>query len=374
MKKFLALLMIFLVIPFRGGKMKEVIYVGSFDGYFYAINNDGSLRWKISTGEWIYTKPFIDKDGDIYFGADGDFLALHPDGSIKWDFSNGYYNRSSSIADSNTIYFGSNSQWLYALYKADGSVKWQRLIQRNIESPVLLTGTTLYFVTLDSYLYAYGTDGTYKWRYSTSGSSNNYSFPALGLDGTIYVGGYVSGKNILLAINPNGTLKWTYSSLNVTLNRSAVAVTNNRIYVSATPDYSSYYLVALDTNAIEQWRYLTDSRVSTTPTVGTDGTIYFGTYNGYVYALNPNGTLKWSYNTGNTIIGSAPVIGSDGTIYIGNAGDNYLYAFNPNGTLKWRYLTGGSIQAPPSIGLVQEPTLKAMAFSFNQFIQNFIRR
>jgi len=372
MKKFLALLMIFLVIPFRGGKMKEVIYVGSFDGYFYAINSDGSLRWKTSISNWIYTKPLIDTNGDIYFGADGDFLALHSDGSIKWDFYNGYYNRSSPASDSDTVYFGSDSQYLYALYKTDGSLKWQRSIGHKIRSSVLLTGTTLYFLTLDGYLYAYSTDGTYKWRYSTSGGLSNDTFPALGSDGTIYVCGNVSSKIVLLAINPDGTLKWTYSSLNVTLYRGAVGLASNRIYVGATPDYSSYYFVALDTNGIEQWRYLVDSGVETTPAIGNDGTIYFGTSNGYVYALNPNGTLKWSYNTGGTITGSAPVIGSDGTIYIGNSSGHYLYAFNPNGTLKWRYLTGGSIQAPPSIGVVQEPTFKAMAFSFNQFIQNFM--
>ncbi|MBU0698856.1 MAG: PQQ-binding-like beta-propeller repeat protein, partial [Proteobacteria bacterium] len=44
------------------------------------------------------------------------------------------------------------------------------------------------------------------------------------------------------------------------------------------------------------------------------------------------GTLKWRYKTGN-YIDSSPAIGSDGTVYVGSW-DNSLYALNPDGTLK----------------------------------------
>jgi hypothetical protein len=48
-----------------------------------------------------------------------------------------------------------------------------------------------------------------------------------------------------------------------------------------------------------------------------------------LYALNPDGTLKWSYATGNYVY-SSPAIGSDGTIYVASF-DNNLYAINDNG-------------------------------------------
>lgn len=79
------------------------------------------------------------------------------------------------------------------------------------------------------------------------------------------------------------------------------------------------------------------------PAIGADGTIYIGSGDDYFYALNPNGTLRWRYQTGGYIKGSAS-IASDGTIYIPSF-DGYLYAFNPNGTLYWRAWTGGSISA-----------------------------
>ena len=56
---------------------------------------------------------------------------------------------------------------------------------------------------------------------------------------------------------------------------------------------------------------------------------------------NP-GTLRWVFETDGTWIETSPVVGPDGVIYFGSR-NSYFYAVNPNGTLKWRYLTGDSI-------------------------------
>ena len=37
--------------------------------------------------------------------------------------------------------------------------------------------------------------------------------------------------------------------------------------------------------------------IFSTPAIGRDGTIFFGAANGKFYALNPDGSLKWSYTT-----------------------------------------------------------------------------
>uniref|UniRef100_UPI002AA8F7DD chitobiase/beta-hexosaminidase C-terminal domain-containing protein n=1 Tax=uncultured Methanobacterium sp. TaxID=176306 RepID=UPI002AA8F7DD len=57
------------------------------------------------------------------------------------------------------------------------------------------------------------------------------------------------------------------------------------------------------------------------------GTIYVGSRNG-LYALNRDGTIKWSYATGE-IVGS-PAIGRDGTLYVGTITGTF-YAFNSIG-------------------------------------------
>ena len=53
--------------------------------------------------------------------------------------------------------------------------------------------------------------------------------------------------------------------------------------------------------------------------------MYVGSWDNYLYAIKPDGTLKWRYGTGGYVV-SSPAIGPDGTVYVGSW-DGYLYAF-----------------------------------------------
>lgn len=48
-----------------------------------------------------------------------------------------------------------------------------------------------------------------------------------------------------------------------------------------------------------------------------------------------DGEKKWEFLTGGVVY-SSPAIGTDGTIYVGS-GDGKLYAINPDGTKKWEF-------------------------------------
>jgi len=101
-------------------------------------------------------------------------------------------------------------------------------------------------------------------------------------------------------------------------------------------------------NGQKKWDFATGGWVTSSPAIGSDGTIYVGSWNHKLYALYPNGTKKWDFVTGD-IVRSSPAIGSDGTIYVGS--DDYkLYALYPNGTKKWDFATGGNISSSPAIG------------------------
>jgi len=97
----------------------------------------------------------------------------------------------------------------------------------------------------------------------------------------------------------------------------------------------------------EIWRFETDYSIEDGPIIGDNGTIYFGTFNGYLHALNPNGTEIWKYKTGSAIW-SAPAIAEDNTIYV-TSYDDYLHAINPDGTRKWRFVAHDSISSSPAI-------------------------
>lgn len=66
----------------------------------------------------------------------------------------------------------------------------------------------------------------------------------------------------------------------------------------------------------------TGGAVESSPAIGADGTVYVGSTDDYLYAIDPmDGTKKWSFATGAAIY-SSPAIGADGTIYVGS--DDYL--------------------------------------------------
>jgi len=99
----------------------------------------------------------------------------------------------------------------------------------------------------------------------------------------------------------------------------------------------------------QKWSYKTDGCVYSSPAIGSDGTIYAGSLDDSVYALNSqDGSRKWSYQTGNRIF-SSPAVGPDGKVYIGSL-DSYVYALHSDGNLKWIFKTGDSVYSSPAIG------------------------
>lgn len=95
-----------------------------------------------------------------------------------------------------------------------------------------------------------------------------------------------------------------------------------------------------------KWSFETGAGIESSPAIGADGTIYIGSHDGKLYAVNPDGTEKWQFDAGDPIyderwdvskaIMASPATASDGTIYIYSSG-NYLYAINPDGTENWRF-------------------------------------
>ena len=145
------------------------------------------------------------------------------------------------------------------------------------------------YVCAGGTLQAIGADSTSKWEASGVTCANT---PAIGADGTIYVG----GTNVLTAlIPPTGlggmpTIKW--------------------VFPTATGTVSS-------------------------PNIGGDGTVYV-TVGNEVYAVSSGGTQRWTYTTAASIPGMV-AIGLTGMVYV--VADT-VYALDSTGTLKWRALDG----------------------------------
>ncbi len=99
----------------------------------------------------------------------------------------------------------------------------------------------------------------------------------------------------------------------------------------------------------QPWYFKTDRGIFSTPIIDASGNIYFGSADHYFYALNPDGSLNWKYETGE-IIDSAGALfdaapGSQEAPLVFISGDGNMYGFNLAGgstknsadRLIWKY-------------------------------------
>jgi outer membrane protein assembly factor BamB len=284
-----------------------VIYFGSrdeeLDRYFFAVYPNGTLKWKCLINGLVESSPAIGEDGTIYVGIESPWdglIAINPDGTIKWRYKGGCVISSPMIGDDGIIYYGvqSNSNppkgAFIALYP-NGTLKWRYNTDHVVySSPVIGDDGTFYCGCHDTYLYAlYPNNGTVKWRYKTGGWIR--VSPCIGDDGILYC---VSLDGGLHAVYPNnGTRKWK-----------------------------------------------TEVGAGTSPTIGQDGTIYAGYSK--LYAVNSDGSVKWTFSVGGTMRGGTPCNSIDGTIFVGTSDGGKIIAINPDGTERWRTKIGTCEFAP----------------------------
>lgn len=183
--------------------------------------------------------------------------------------------------------------------------------------------------------------GRVQWVYNTS--SILESSPVIGEDGTIYFGG---PNQHLIALNPDGTKKWNVSLVTSYPGglRGGPAIDSDGIIYCP----SGNQLFALFPNGTVKWSFTGDESFYSSPAIDTNGTIYLGCSDNKLYAIHANGTSYWNYTTGDAIALSSPAIDRNGTIYIGST-DNHTYAIFPNGTLKWSLDLGFNVFSSPAI-------------------------
>ncbi|MCK4445154.1 MAG: PQQ-like beta-propeller repeat protein, partial [Thermoplasmata archaeon] len=143
--------------------------------------------------------------------------------------------------------------------------------------------------------------------------------------------------------NP-GKLRWSFTTGDCVLSSPAIG-SDGTVYVGSW----DAKLYAINPDGIEKWSFPTGGDyMHSSPAIGSDGTVYVGSWEDRLHAINPDGIEKWNFTTGGRV-DSSPAIGSDGTVYVGSH-DYQLYAINPDGTEKWSFPTGDRIHSSPAIG------------------------
>ena len=128
----------------------------------------------------------------------------------------------------------------------------------------------------------------------------------------------------------DGTVKWEIP-MEINHSSSPAVGSDGTIYCGANELCG---LVAFNPDGIEKWRFPVEGWLVSSPAISPDGTIIFGSKDSNIYALNPDGSTQWDVELKNGLLWTA-AIGADGTIYIGGYG--YFFALTPKGEIKWSY-------------------------------------
>ncbi|MFI5397655.1 MAG: PQQ-binding-like beta-propeller repeat protein [Candidatus Binatia bacterium] len=324
---------------------------------------NGEKPWSFQTGKGIFSTPIIDSRGTIYVGsADHFFYAINPDGTERWRFQTGEIIDSAGVlprADHargvDTVIVPSGDGHLYflrtddafpnpsdrLLWTFDARVSPRASYNNWFEGNVAIGyDGTLYAGNTNFNYYAIRPDGGLQWTYETG--ANNWSIAGLGDDGTLYWG---SNDTLIRAVRPDGKERWTKRTWGF-IAASAAIGSDGTVYLGSFDSY--FYALDADTGAV-RWTFKTNDHIYTSAALGAgmDGktnAIYFGSTDGSLYALDPDGKLLWKYDTGDPIR-SSPALGAGadgqgaGILYFGS-GNGKLYALNAaDGTRRWSFDT-----------------------------------
>ncbi len=101
--------------------------------------------------------------------------------------------------------------------------------------------------------------------------------------------------------------------------------------------------------ATNDWATPIESMNDSSPAVADDGSLFFGTRAGVLWALKANGSTNWTFRTGREIK-SSPALGPDGTVYVGSR-DHKFYAVQASGKKKWEFPTGSWVDSSPAVAV-----------------------
>jgi outer membrane protein assembly factor BamB len=297
------------------------------------------IKWAVScgTGSIEATSPALSPGGDtIYYanGTDGKLYAFNAsDGTQIWNFVLGTAKSNpartnSSVGADGTVYVpvGSNS---------DNGVP--------------------------AYLFAINPDGTQKWQYSIgSGANIAYISPAITKDGDILVGNNGTDGALHLVNGVDGTRKAYIKPSGGVLGSIVVSLDNIAYSQSGNNGFNAYDLndINEETSApahLGNYKPVDGNFYSVgSPAIDKDGNFLAAGGSGRIVSLGINTALSanWVYPAETNlskIEQSGVVLGEDGTLYVAGNENKKIFALHPNGTLKWEFATDGNANSVPAI-------------------------
>jgi len=319
----------------------------------------------------VYYQPVISRNGTIVLSSSiwaaggGCIVGVNSEGVIVWSKQENITSRWLAADAAGRIIYGryadssTGGRRIEAISETDGSsVWWSNLPDGggDIETgPTVGPDGTVYLghasqasYTDDAALYAFDSEGTKLWDTHASGYFDN---PAIASDGTV-----VTGGRRLYAVWPDGSPRWTLATGRV----YAPAIGQDDTIYVGTEDQR---LFAVDMSGAEVWSV---DGPGGPPGIGPDGTVYCGSW-GTLYAVSSDGDVAWSYEYADPadISGSSksegPTIDAAGNVYLSTPMGEIL-CLDPQGNLCWNICIDPDADYPAPLSA---PIIGAEVFSMS---------
>ncbi|MBS1501058.1 MAG: PQQ-binding-like beta-propeller repeat protein [Bacteroidetes bacterium] len=281
----------FLSSPVRSADNKNpLVYFGSSDGNLYALDaRSGKKKWAFKTQGIIHTSPALYR-GKIYFGSwDRNLYALDANtGKLLWKFETKdqpVYHllegiQSSPACADGMVYFGSRDGFLYALNAETGKLTWKYAASGSwvLTTPAVKDGT-VYAGTSDTFLFLAFDAKTGKQKFQFKANGYVYSSPAI-CSNTAYFGDFTG--NFFAIDTRSGRSTGVFTTPGRTQYAATVLKQGNIdfSYLVGKRDLSIYSSTVYGMN-----RLYTLGPIVSSPAIDSN-TVFFGSADGYLYALN----------------------------------------------------------------------------------------
>jgi len=305
------------------------VFVGSEDGYVYALNATTGVRIEKSTkiGS-IISSPAVAYDRVFVGSINGSIYALDETTlEIIWNCTTGGAISSSPAVADGKVYVGSWDNKVRCLNASTGASIWNKTTGGDVRSSPAVVDGKVYVGSDSGYVYKLQESNGYEiWRFRTADPVR--SSPAV-VDGKVFVG--VDDGRVYALNATTGKYLWHFETGDAVVSSPAVA--DGMVFVGSN-DTRVYALDGADGSQI--WNFTTGGPVVSSPAVAFDK-VFVGSGDNRIYALDvadPDGDgiispeeVVWSFPTGGPVESSPAIV--EGKVFVGSL-DNMTYAFAAN--------------------------------------------
>ncbi len=299
---------------FAGG----TIYVGSYDGNVYAIDDsDGSVRWRFKTQNGIVSRPAVQSEMVVFGSEDKTIYAVsRSSGRAIWTFRTNDKVRSSPFVDDKSVIIGSDDGHVYRLDRSRGVVTWRYKTFAPVRSSPIQVDDKVLFGSDDGYLYNVHRDsGSLLWRYHAGAPVVSTPTAA----GERVIVGSSDGAVRAFGMR-DGKLIWTYQTKKAVL--ASAVVDDDIAYIGSADGHM--YAISISTGKLV-WKSQVCRQITSTAVV-MDNRLLVGGNDAVFYCLNRNdGAVEWTFGTGGAIV-ARPLLTDDHIVF--GSLDGFIYALN----------------------------------------------